>query len=334
LKFRRGLVLIMIAGGLILCLLVAYYGFAPIMAAMLAVGWGLVGVAVLHLVPLTCSALGWRALLEPNWRAPIHVYLRTRWIREAIDGLLPVGQIGGEFIGAHILTKHGARANLAVASCIVDLTMEVITQFFFGLLGLGLLIGHHGYDGTVYWLAVGLSVAAPALAGFVLAQRWGIFRLVERGLETLAGWLGVQSLGAMAGLHDAVTALHRNRLGLAVSFFWHFLSWIVGASEIWLALLLLGHPVGVGEALILESLGQAVRSAAFVVPGALGVQEGGYIVLGGLLGLSPELALSLSLVKRVRELLLGLPGLVAWQIGEGRLLLRRAAGDSKGAGKR
>jgi hypothetical protein len=82
----------------------------------------------------------------------------------------------------------------------------------------------------------------------------------------------------------------------------------------------MSQPAGLREALLLEGLGQAVRSAAFAVPGALGVQEGGYVLIGGMFGLSPQLALALSLIKRVRELLLGLPGLAAWQLLEGRRL--------------
>jgi hypothetical protein len=71
-----------------------------------------------------------------------------------------------------------------------------------------------------------------------------------------------------------------------------------------------GHPVSWVTALLLESLGQAVRGAAFAVPGALGVQETGYVLLAPLAGLTTEVALALSLAKRVRELLLGLPGLL------------------------
>jgi hypothetical protein len=61
------------------------------------------------------------------------------------------------------------------------------------------------------------------------------------------------------------------------------------------------------------------------VPAALGIQEGAYVVLGGLFGISPEVALALSLLKRARSLLLGVPPLLLWQVAEGRLLWRRAA---------
>jgi uncharacterized membrane protein YbhN (UPF0104 family) len=51
----------------------------------------------------------------------------------------------------------------------------------------------------------------------------------------------------------------------------------------------------------------------FAVPGALGIQEGGYIVICRALGLSPEIAIALSLIKRLREVVLGVPGLILWQ---------------------
>jgi len=63
-------------------------------------------------------------------------------------------------------------------------------------------------------------------------------------------------------------------------------------------------------ALLLESLGQAIRGAGFAIPGALGIQEGGYLLLAPVVGLQPGAAIALSLAKRSRELLLGLPGLL------------------------
>ena len=94
---------------------------------------------------------------------------------------------------------------------------------------------------------------------------------------------------------------------------WHVLSWVLGAGETWLALGFLGHPVDLRTALVIESLGEAIRTVAFPIPAALGVQEGGLVLLGGLLSLTPDVSVALSLAKRVRELGLGIPGLVVWQ---------------------
>ena len=96
-----------------------------------------------------------------------------------------------------------------------------------------------------------------------------------------------------------------------------------GVSETWLTMWALGHPLSLTDAFILESLSAGVRGAAFMVPGALGAQESGMVLFGALLGLPADLALAVSLTKRVRELALGLPGLAAWQWVEGRRFLAR-----------
>jgi uncharacterized membrane protein YbhN (UPF0104 family) len=83
----------------------------------------------------------------------------------------------------------------------------------------------------------------------------------------------------------------------------------------------MGDPIGIGEALVIESLMHAVRGAAFAVPGALGAQEGALVLLCAAFGIPPEEAIALSLVKRAADLALGAPGLVAWQMLEwGRLV--------------
>ena len=74
--------------------------------------------------------------------------------------------------------------------------------------------------------------------------------------------------------------------------------------------------MGLGEAVVIESLIQAVSSAAFFVPGGLGVQEGGFILIGGALGLDPQICLALAGARRIRDLLIYVPGLIAWQVAE------------------
>jgi uncharacterized membrane protein YbhN (UPF0104 family) len=71
---------------------------------------------------------------------------------------------------------------------------------------------------------------------------------------------------------------------------------------------------------VIESLTQAVRAGAFVIPSAIGAQEAGLILLCGLFGIPSDQALALSLIKRAADVVVGLPGLVALQILEsGRL---------------
>src|SRR5262249_33103526 len=95
------------------------------------------------------------------------------------------------------------------------------------------------------------------------------------------------------------------------------------ASEVSVALWFAGQPLPFGDAMVIESFVYAVRTTAFVVPNSIGVQEGAYILLGGAFGLSPEMALALSLLKRARDLTIGLPAIALWQAIEGGRLMRR-----------
>jgi len=110
------------------------------------------------------------------------------------------------------------------------------------------------------------------------------------------------------------------------SFALHLAAWIASATEIWLALRFIGVPLGFGAVLAIESLLYAIRSVAFAVPNAVGVQEGAYILLGASFGLTPELGLALSLLKRARDAVIGLPALGAWELIESGRLYSQAAG--------
>ncbi|MGH8709784.1 MAG: lysylphosphatidylglycerol synthase domain-containing protein [Burkholderiales bacterium] len=320
-----------LAGLLAAILLIGYHGFVAVSDLLLTVGWGMVAVSAYHLIPVMFSSLAWRRVLSNTWRKSLLVFFWARLVREAVSSLLPVMQVGGELIGARILTFHGAKAGIAGASVVVDLTLGAIAQFFFTLLGLLLMVLLGGPQQTVRWAAAGLVVAALALGGFVVAQRKGMFKLFEDFIEKISDKWEWLSLGKIDDLHDTIQKLYRERRALLAAGVTHLFSWIISVGEVWLALYFMGSPVSFLEALVLESLSQAVKSAAFVVPGALGVQEGAYMLLGEMLGLTPEMGLALSLVKRVRDLLLGIPALLGWQVLEsGRLWIRTNRRKSDG----
>jgi hypothetical protein len=136
--------------------------------------------------------------------------------------------------------------------------------------------------------------------------------LVERALGPLARRWPATAPRSDIRLHDSLQAIYANRPAIATAFSLHELAWLLGAFETWIALWLMGVPVSATEAMILESLSQALRAAVFPVPSGLGIQEGGFIALGGLFGIPPEAALALSFVKRVPDLAIGRPGLLAW----------------------
>ncbi len=209
---------------------------------------------------------------------------------------------------------------MAGASLTLDATMEMITQIIFAALGFGLLLAASPTPSVLNWGAGTLSLAILTVAAFIAVQRGGGLKLVEAGFRRLANrWPRLSSL-AEAKLHDSLMGLYRQRRAMIVSGLFHLGCWLLGAGEIWLLLLALGHPISPAKCVIIESLSMIGRSAGFFIPGALGVQEIALVLSGKLVGVSPELAMLIAVVKRLRDLIVGLPGLVAWQWMEGNRL--------------
>lgn len=321
---RRIIGIAALAGLLLMGLLVASQGLAGIGHAVADAGWGIGLVVLVHVAQLTLSGAGWQALLAHRRMPPVGAFIRIRWVREATSSLLPMTQVGGEFVALRLLTLRGVPGGLAGASLVVDLTVEAASQIMFTMLALGLLLVTGQSARAVHWAVAGLLLATPAVAAFVVAQRQGLFKAVERVCAFIGERSGLLDPDAMQGLHDEIQGLYRQPRLLLRGFCLHLLSWLAGAVEVWVALWCIGSPVDLAQALVIEGLGQAVRSMAFAVPGAYGVQEGGYMLIAAAFGLTPATGLTLSLVKRVREVLLGVPALLDWHLLEGRRLLTAA----------
>ena len=304
--------------------LIAANDVGKILAALVGAGWGILLVIVLRLPQTIASALGWRALVaEPG--PNIAVFTGLRWIREAVNNLLPVAGVGGDVVRARLLALQGVSLKGASASAAVDLSVEMASQIVFALMGVGMLLLYRPGVDTLGWVLGVIGVGAVIAGSFMLSQRFGLFKLVEKTLVAASEKAGWAALGDISGLHEAVVALYRSPGRFLHSGAWHMASWFFGVLELWAALHVLGVEAGWREALIIESLGQAIRGAAFAVPGALGVQEGGYVLVCALFGIPPQQAIALSLIRRIRDLVLGVPALIVWQRIAGRMFARRAA---------
>jgi putative membrane protein len=295
---------------------------------MLVVGWWLIPITLFHLVPLVCSALSWRELLPAASRLGAVTVIWIRWIRESINSLLPVASIGGDVASVRLAHLQGVPGAPAAASMIVDTTVGVVTQLIFVLSGVGLLLmrsTERGALAVASMVLIGAGIFFVAIAAFVLFQHRGLFLAFAKFTRRLLPEKWQSTLAASASaVDDAVVTTYRNGPVMLRASLWRLVGWTAGTGEVWLVMQSLGHPIGVIDAFILESLGSGVRAAAFMVPGALGAQEGSFILFGALFGLPADTALAISLSKRVRELALGLPGLLAWHWIEGHYLLRRS----------
>jgi putative membrane protein len=321
---KLGLIIGALIGLAVATILIVHFGWRQVVDAALAVGWqGLAALIGIYLVCLLLCAVAWRLLILDEPRHTNFICLWARWLRESVGNLIALLPTAGEIAGARELSLFGVRPGMAGASTVVDLTLELLSQIVFTLFGLALLITWYRGLQIGPWLVTGIAVSALAAAGFVLAQRKGLFRLLERLPATLDLKWAWTVLPDAEGIHAGIQTIYQHRARVLASGGLHLGGWVVGAGEAYVGLYLMGHAIAWSDALILESIAFALRTAAFVVPARLGIQEGGYILLGAMFGLSPEVALALSLLKRGREIATGLPCLVIWQSVESRRLWSR-----------
>lgn len=303
------------AGVLLFVGVLASQGLPAVVATLALAGWGLLLVALFHLVPLVLDAVAIRVLFEGGAApASMRDALLARWAGESANSLMPAGQIGGPVLMARHLAQRGLRMPDAAAAITVSTTLQTIAQIAFALLGVALLSAQASHI-SQHALRVSTLIASGLLAlqvgGFYWMQRRGLFSKVMRTATRFAGKRDWSEWLSQAAAIDRAVQLTYGRSGpVAASFLLSWVGWLVGTGEVYLIFRLIHHPVGWIDAVVLESLGQAIRGAAFAIPGALGVQEGGYLLLAPLVGLPPDAALALSLAKRARELLLGVPGLL------------------------
>lgn len=322
--------------GLIVALVV-YQGAGDVAAAIAAVGWGLVFVIVSRLVPIALDGYVWRFLFPRDTERPVALLLWARWIGEGVNTLLPALQVGGALVRTRLLIVRGVPGRIVGASVVVDLTLSTLTQLLFTLVGVGLLLAHHGNNDIAKGAGAGVGLGLLLVVGFCIFQHRGLFSYLVGLVSRIAkGRDWVNAVGGAEALDESIRSLYRRRWALTFNAAGQMLAWALGAAEIWLALYFMDIPISIGDALLLESLILAVRAAAFFVPGAVGVQEGAFVLLGSAIGIGPDVALALSLIKRVRELVIGVPALLAWQLAEGKHLFatrRRHAADSSGSGE-
>ena len=290
---------------------------------LMTVGFGLAIILALHVVVMAIDGMSWRALLPRRSARPFVLLFWARWVRESTNLLLPVAQIGGEVVGVRLLTLNGVSLRSASASVILDKLTEGMSQLIFATTGLVILIAMRGVGDLALAIAAGLAIVSVAVIGVVAVQYAGGFSGVERWLYRVCTRIHPRARDAFASVAETIRSTGRTR-ALAISVNQHLAAWCLGSGEVWLALRFMGHPISAPTALAIESLGSVITAAGFIVPGAIGVQETGYMAIGAALGLPAEFGLAMSLVKRARQVLLGLPALASWQASElGWLRLRR-----------
>lgn len=308
---------------------VGYFNAAAVLAAMKPIGvGGFLAVVVAQIALYAPLGLAWWLASGEGVRR-IALFSWGSAVAEATANILPLSQIGGALFASRAVALGGVARPRAMGSNIADITMEIAAQLLYTLVGLAILVSHLGLTARrnplLAPLVLGFILAAGLVAAFIVIQRRGL-----PSLEALARRLNLPATRRTQSVRRVIEAIYHQPLRLLACFGVHLFAWFAAAGGAWLILDLIGRPLPLTSVLAIESLLLAIRNAAFFAPAGLGVQEGAYAVLGPLFGLPPEAAIALSLLKRGRDIAIGVPVLISWQVMETRHSLRRRVRSSSG----
>jgi len=305
-----------------ICAFLARLGVGPILGSLKSLGLvGFIAFCLYTLGVLSLLGVCWYVVAPGAPPRQLFGFIFGRIMREVAADILPFAQVGGFILGVRGACLFGVSTSIAVASSVVDLGAEMAGQLLFTAVGLSVLGLHppprfpHNVVDPISSIGLGLGVVT--VAGFFFSQRFA-----ARALTKLSAQWPKQIQTHLTSVQSILTDIYRRPTRVALSIGLHLVSWLTAVGGVWLTLSFMDVRMQPSMILVMESLVYLARSMAFFVPGALGVMEGGYVLLGPIFGLPAETALSLALIKRGRDLAIGLLAIAMWQILEGKRLFR------------
>jgi len=309
-----GRVSVGLLGACLLAWLLLRLDVSTVLIAFSHAGWLGFGLVLLGGLLLTlCLSSGLYPLIFEQ--IPLIWIPLARQVRDSAGDILPFTQVGGIAAGMRVLMLAGLAPARAIAVGMVDVTTELLAQSLFILLGLVLAAPAMRADphwaAWLGWLVGGTALFALGILGFAVAQLAGS-HLAEKAMRPVS--FGTSA----AAFREAVHQLYRQRARVALSVALHLFGWCASGLWLWLVFRVLGRAVSPASAIAIQALLEGLRSATVFIPAAIGVQEAGYAALAPLFGLGPEVGLAASLLRRARDVVIGVPVLLLWQFVEAR----------------
>ena len=317
-----------LVGVLIGVVLVAYFGLGNVITAVSKIGWPQFALIVgWQLVLFIILGFGWDVIMPVREGRRFWVPIWGRMVRDAAANCLPFSQVGGFIFGARAVTLQGIEWHTATASTVVDVTAEFLAQIVFSCIGLAILLARVPGSNITGAVEAGIGLAVVACFAFIWLQR-GVGTIFVRLGTRIAGNRFQDAKERVDVVQAELSLIYGHTGRLAVGVFIHLVGWVCTGVAGWIGFHALGVPLDFDDAMAIEALLSAAAAIAFLVPVNAGVQEAGYAGLGAVFGVPPEVSLGVSLVRRGRDLVVGVPILLLWQFIEMRHLRSVAAQES------
>jgi len=295
-----------------------HYGPGQVIGYVRMAGWGLALTISLEAIARIANTLGWRVTIEDYPPKLRFVELFAARIGgEAIDYVTPSAQLGGQFVMA-VDVREKLRMPVGLATVVVASLAEAVGQIAFLSIALAISLRLIPVAANLYWAIVGGFALAVALAGgfFFVQMKRPFSHLWRAATKFDIARINTDEIRESADEADAVLldfyARHRGRL--IASCLCYAAAWSCGPLEIYILLRLLHQPASLQIALLVEAVGLLIERATFLIPGKLVSQEGGKALILGMLGYPPGIGFVVGFLRRIKEMVWVLFGLLALMI--------------------
>ena len=304
-------IFLLFVGLLTLVLIVWHIGLGRIYAAAAQLGpVALLVLLIPSVIMYIVEAYGWKVTLGPSAKdIPFWRVLAIRTAGEVVNMTTPAAYVGGEPLKAYLLKKHHVPIVEGLASVIIAKTTMTIAEVLFILLGIALAFWTVGADGssgqTVVAALLSVGLLLFGIAAFVFVQRRGLFTWLLELLRKIG--LKIAYLEAreekLRSLDRTILEFYRHkRPAFYSSTGLYFLGWMAEALEVYVIIYYLGGPAMALSAISIGALSVFIKGGTFFIPGSLGAQDGGNVLLLSAFGYSDVTGITFALLRRFREL--------------------------------
>jgi uncharacterized protein (TIRG00374 family) len=280
-------------------------------AAAARVGPGAILVILVpSLLMYAFEAYGWKLTLGSAANGiPFRKILAIRTAGEVVNMTTPTAYVGGEPLKAYLLQRHDIPMVEGLASVVIAKTIMTLAQVLFILVGIALAFWLLGAEGSSAQIAAAglfsVALLSFGVAAFIFVQKRGLFIWILQSLRALG--LRVAFLESreekLRSLDEVILTFytqHRSAFYAATALY--LLGWLAEALEVYVIIVYLEAPASLLSAISIGALSVFIKGGSFFIPGSLGAQDAGNLLLLKAFGYTDVTGITFALLRRFREL--------------------------------
>jgi uncharacterized protein (TIRG00374 family) len=305
-------------GAALLAYLLYAFGSVKVWLDLKAIGWRFVPIVALEVLVSGFNARAWwHTLPRPTRHGTFPRLFLVQLAGNALNDTVPGAPVGGEPVKV-LLVNEQFPVSVATASRLSTKLALSLSRMLFVVMGMLAASWSLKFDRLpVRSLTVAFLLTAAGVGAFMLLQVRGLSGPARRAagrLRFLGGWVERLEHG-LGRVDEHLDDLYRARpLDFVASIVLGLIGLSLGVVQIWLMLGWIGLERDWLSSLTIEAFSVLVSFVAFAIPGSLGVQEGGKVLICAALGLPASAGLSMGVAFRVNNtvnLMIGL-AVLAW----------------------